>query len=80
MHRPTDAGQNYDISTLQIKLHKSCHPNIETIHAVRVRFRTRRHMWVGLVTGSRLDLKCFSPDTLIFLPPQETAIFDSNSM
>ena len=33
--------------------------------------RTRRHMWVEFVVGSRPCSKCFSPGSLVFLPPQK---------
>ena len=33
--------------------------------------RTRRHMWVEFVVGSRLCAEDFSPSSPVFLPPQK---------
>ena len=36
--------------------------------------RTRRHMWVEFVVGSRHCSEGFSPDSQVFLPPQKINI------
>ena len=40
--------------------------------------RTRRHMWVEFVTGSRPCSEGFSPGTPVFLPPQKLTFLNSN--
>ena len=42
--------------------------------------RTRRHMWVEFVVGSRPCSEGFSPGTLVFYPPQKPTFPNSNSM
>ena len=41
--------------------------------------RTRCHMWVEFVVGSRLCFEGFSPDCPVSLPPQKTKFPNSNS-
>ena len=41
--------------------------------------RTRRHMWVEFVVGSRLCSEGFSPGSPVFLPPQKPTFSNSNS-
>ena len=42
--------------------------------------RTRRHMWVEFVVGSRLRSEGFSPGSPVFLPPQKPTFLNSNSI
>ena len=42
--------------------------------------RTRRHMWVEFVVGSCPSSEGFSPGSLVFLPPQKSALLNSNSI
>ena len=42
--------------------------------------RTRRHMWVEFVVGSRPSSEGFSPGSPIFLPPQKSTFLNSNSI
>ena len=42
--------------------------------------RTRRHMWVELVVGSRPSSEGFSPGSPVFLPPQKSTFLNSNSI
>ena len=42
--------------------------------------RTRRHMWVEFVVGSRPCSESFSPGSPVFLPPQKSTILNSNSI
>ena len=42
--------------------------------------RSRRHMWVEFVVGSRLCSEVFSPGTLVFLPPQKPTFPNSISI
>ena len=42
--------------------------------------RTRRHMWVEFVVGSRPSSEGFSPGSPVFLPPQKSAFLNSNSI
>ena len=41
--------------------------------------RTRRHMWIEFVVGSRPCSKGFSPGSPVFLPPQKILIRSGNS-
>ena len=41
--------------------------------------RTRCHMWVEFVVGSRPCSEGFSPGSPVFLPPQKTTLLNSNS-
>ena len=41
--------------------------------------RTRRHMWVEFVVGSRPCSEGFSPGSLVFLPPQKPTFPNCNS-
>ena len=41
-------------------------------------FRTRRHMWVEFVVGSRPRSEGFSPGSPVFLPPQKSTLLNSN--
>ena len=41
--------------------------------------RTRRHMWVEFVVGSRPCSEGFSPGSPVFLPPQKPTLLNSNS-
>ena len=40
--------------------------------------RTRRHMWVEFVVGSRPCSEGFSPGSPVFLPPQKPTLPNSN--
>ena len=42
--------------------------------------RTRRHMWVEFVVGSRPRSESFSPGSPVFLPPQKSTLLNSNSI
>ena len=42
--------------------------------------RTRRHMWVEFVVGSRPSSEGFSPGSPVFLPPQKSTFLNSNSI
>ena len=42
--------------------------------------RTRRHMWVEFVVGSRPSSERFSPGTLVFPSPQKRTFLNSNSI
>ena len=42
--------------------------------------RTRRHMWVEFVVGSRSSSEGFSPGSPVFLPPQKSTFLNSNSI
>ena len=42
--------------------------------------RTRRHMWVDFVVGSRPSSEGFSPGSPVFLPPQKSTFLNSNSI
>ena len=42
--------------------------------------RTRRHMWVEFVVGSRPCSEGFSPGSPVFLPPQKPTLPNSNSI
>jgi len=42
--------------------------------------QTWRHMWVEFVVGSRPCSEYFSPGSLVFLPPQNPAFLNSNSI
>ena len=42
--------------------------------------RTRRHMWVEFVVGSRPCSEGFSPGSPVFLPPQKSTLLNSNSI
>ena len=42
--------------------------------------RTRRHMWVEFVVGSRPCSEGFYPGSPIFLPPQKSTLLNSNSI
>ena len=42
--------------------------------------RTRRHMWVEFVVGSRPRSEGFSPGSPVFLPPQKSTLLNSNSI
>ena len=42
--------------------------------------RTRRHMWVEFVVGSRPCSEGFSPGSPVFLPPQKSTFLNSNSI
>ena len=42
--------------------------------------RTRRHMWVEFVVGSRPCSEGFSPGSPVFLPPQKPTFLNSNSI
>ena len=42
--------------------------------------RTRRHMWVEFVVGSRPSFEGFSPGSPVFLPPQKSTFLNSNSI
>ena len=42
--------------------------------------RTRRHMWVEFVFGSRPCSEGFSPGSPVFLPPQKSTFLNSNSI
>ena len=42
--------------------------------------RTRRHMWVEFVVGSRPCSEGFSPGSPVFLPPQKPTLSNSNSI
>ena len=42
--------------------------------------RTRRHMWVEFVVGSRPSSEGFSPGSPVFLPPQQSTFLNSNSI
>ena len=42
--------------------------------------RTRRHMWVEFVVGSRPCSEGFSPGFPVFLPPQKPTLLNSNSI
>ena len=42
--------------------------------------RTRRHMWVEFVVGSRPSSEGFSPGSSVFLPPQKSTCLNSNSI
>ena len=41
--------------------------------------RSRRHMWVEFVVGSRSCYEGFSPGAPVFLPPQKPTFSNSNS-
>ena len=41
---------------------------------------TQHHMWVEFVVGSHPCSKGFSPGSLVFLPPQEPTLLNSNSI
>ena len=40
--------------------------------------RTRRHKWIEFVVGLRPCSKGFSPGSPVFLPPQKSALLNSN--
>ena len=40
--------------------------------------RTRRHMWIEFVVGSRPCSDSFSPGSPVFLPPQKPTFLNSN--
>ena len=40
--------------------------------------RTRRHIWVEFVVGSRPSSEGFSPGSPVFLPPQKSTFLNSN--
>ena len=42
--------------------------------------RTRRHMWVEFVVGSRPCSEGVSPGSPVFLPPQKSTFLNSNSI
>ena len=42
--------------------------------------RTRRHMWIEFVVGSRPCSEGFSPGSPVFLPPQKLTFLNSNSI
>ena len=42
--------------------------------------RTRRHMWIEFVVGSRPSSEGFSPGSPVFLPPQKSTFLNSNSI
>ena len=42
--------------------------------------QTWSHMWVEFVVGSSPCFKGFSPDSLVFLPPQKSTLLNSNSI
>ena len=42
--------------------------------------RTRRHMWVEFVVGSRPSSEGFSLGSPVFLPPQKSTFLNSNSI
>ena len=42
--------------------------------------RTRRHMWVEFVVGSRPCSESFSPGSPVFLPPEKPTFLNSNSI
>ena len=42
--------------------------------------RTKRHMWVEFVVGSRPSSEVFSPGSPVFLPPQKSTFLNSNSI
>ena len=42
--------------------------------------RTRRHMWIEFVVGSRPCSEGFSPGSPVFLPPQKPTFLNSNSI
>jgi len=42
--------------------------------------RTRRHMWVEFVVGSRPSSEGFSPGSPVFLPPQKSTFLNSKSI
>ena len=42
--------------------------------------RTRRHVWVEFVVGSRLCSEGFSSGSPVFLPPQKSTLLNSNSI
>jgi len=42
--------------------------------------RTRCHMWVEFVVGSRLSSEGFSLGSPVFLPPQKSTFLNSNSI
>ena len=42
--------------------------------------RTRRHMWVEFIVGSRPRSEGFSPGSPVFLPPQKSTLPNSNSI
>ena len=42
--------------------------------------RSRRHMWVEFVVGTRLCSGGFSPGTPVFLPPQKSTLPNSSSI
>ena len=42
--------------------------------------RTRRHMWVEFVVGSRPSSESFSPGSPVFLPPEKPTFLNSNSI
>ena len=46
----------------------------------KVNQRTRRHMWVEFVVGSRPCSEGFSPGSPVFLPPQKPTLPNSNSI
>ena len=45
-----------------------------------VNSRTRHHMWVEFVVGSRPRSEDFSPGSPVFLPPQKSTLLNSNSI
>ena len=42
--------------------------------------RTRRHMWIEFVVGSRPCSEGFSPGSPVFFPPQKSTLLNSNSI
>ena len=42
--------------------------------------RSRRHMWVAFVVGSRPCSEGFSPGSPVFFPPQKPTFLNSNSI